>query len=135
MKHIKLLYFLSIALIIVTGTMCTSCTAEDEPQTINSIDKNLIPDKLEGYYISPNNTQSTIVISEDRIILDFMPYTETVIDFYTENIVYTETSKTFTIHYYNGVDIIIEYILESDDITVVYNDNGVVYQFGQYSKQ
>lgn len=134
MKNIKVLYILSIMLIIVTGTMCTSCTADEQPQQItNNI--NLIPDQLEGYYISPNHSISTVSITEDQMILKFYPYKEEVIDFMTETVYYTSTDKSFTVHYYDGVDIIFEYIKDSDDITIVYNDNGVIYEFGQYSKQ
>lgn len=127
---------------ILSVITLVSCTSEDSETlnlnnnpVVNNPTGNLIPDQLEGYYISPNNTSSTITISEENMILNFMPFNEQIISFSTEEVYYTETTKTFTIHYYNNIDIVLEYILNSDDLTVLYIKDGNVQQLGQYSKQ
>lgn len=133
MKVYKILYILSIVLIVLTGSTFISCESDDTVHKIKDINTNIIPDILEGDYYSPNFPSSVISITEEEIIMDFSPYKEKIIQFYTQDVDYTSTDKSFTIHYYDKVNIKIEYILNSRDVTIVYDDAGVLYELGQYS--
>ncbi len=141
MKTNKILYILSLLMIIVSGSIFTSCTAEEYPhkQNIDNIidypSDNIVPDKLEGYYISPNKSDSKITITETDMFLNLIPYLEKNISFDMVDVASSETSTSFTVEYSDTVTIIFNYIKDSKDITVIYEEDGVIYDLGQFTKQ
>lgn len=135
----KLLSLIAILLLAISQI---SCEAEEAQLTNNNIVEepgveNIVPDWLEAEYSSaifPNEDHS--YITEEDMHLNFLPYNEGALYFSLEDVQTEETSDTFTVHYYDGADIIFRRNSELNDqyIKITFINNGVTKEFGVFNK-